>query len=812
MNRLTRLKIENYRSIRGKHVINLDAPVVLIHGSNGSGKTSLLSAIEMGLTGDAVAMQRADEHYIEHLVHRDAQQAKIEIECRHESLQLGAGELLIEQGGVKGEPHLPIDARRFFKERSFLAQATLSRLLDIYQPTSNKGEDALTRFVRELVGLDVYDNLLSGLHHVRHKTRVRASIPSYGTAEDKLKRLKKEQEVTQQEWVTLSKEFSSLKASFSEDLNDLGVEFDRKTDSIEAIFTDTADEETVVKLVSLEREIRSAIEQWRRLSVNVNTVVLAKAKDEVLKATAFHSDWEKNNLEKVAKAIGRGRELSEDLPTIDSAGLKQAVASGHEFILRERTRLDAKIKNDEEARLRLKNSQSDLQKAKGRITRLDQRIEQLSADSGSLAQALSEIEPFINGEMCPVCHRDFDEIDGSTLHNHLTSHISTLASAANELRSTTSDRQKELRRQDKAVSEINDLNIRLPDASVKARDEARKSQIDETSIAFEEIVSIVQEGVTLEKLKSNASTALSTLQRQEHTLDSLQNSSSSFSEKLSLAAQASSEDFETYLVRCLNKCKDERLSVETSLAKKLKIKTLFEKVTSQEERLLQLDSKKSEADKEINSIEKALASADKTCAKAKKLAGMAETVRSDIVRQVFNEKLNDIWSDLFVRLAPDEQFVPAFAFPEGAARQLSVSLETRLRDGAIAGHPKSILSAGNLNTAALTLFLSLHLAVEPILPWLVIDDPVQSMDEIHTAQFAALVRSLSRQGGRQVIIAVHERPLFEYLALELNPAYQDDRLITIELERLEGFDTKITPVTKTWDPKSIFHFPELAAG
>jgi len=406
MNRLTRLKIENYRSIRGQHVINLDAPVVLIHGPNGSGKTSLLSAIEMGLTGDAVAMQRADEHYIEHLVHRDAQQAKIEIECRHESLPLGAGELLIEQGVVKGEPHLPSDARRFFKERSFLAQATLSRLLDIYQPTSNKGEDALTRFVRELIGLDVYDNLLSGLHHVRHKTRVRASIPSYGVAEDKLKRLQKEQEVIQLEWASLSEDFSSLKVSFAEALNDLGIKFDRKTDSIETIFTDPADEESVVRLVSLEREILSAIEQWRSLSVNVDTDVLAKAENEVLRATAFHSDWEKNNLDKVVEVISRGRELSEDLPTIDSAGVQEAFVSGQEFVLREQARLGSKLKSDEEARLRLKNAQSDLQKAKGRITRLDQRIEQLSADSGSLAQALSEIEPFINGETCPVCHRD----------------------------------------------------------------------------------------------------------------------------------------------------------------------------------------------------------------------------------------------------------------------------------------------------------------------------------------------------------------------------------------------------------------------
>ena len=91
-----------------------------------------------------------------------------------------------------------------------------------------------------------------------------------------------------------------------------------------------------------------------------------------------------------------------------------------------------------------------------------------------------------------------------------------------------------------------------------------------------------------------------------------------------------------------------------------------------------------------------------------------------------------------------------------------------------------MLSAGNLNTAALTIFLALHLSVKPTLPWLVVDDPVQSMDEVHIAQFAALLRTLSKQHSRQVIIAVHEKPLFDYLTLELSPAFRDDRLITIE--------------------------------
>ena len=57
------------------------------------------------------------------------------------------------------------------------------------------------------------------------------------------------------------------------------------------------------------------------------------------------------------------------------------------------------------------------------------------------------------------------------------------------------------------------------------------------------------------------------------------------------------------------------------------------------------------------------------------------------------------------------------------------------------------------------------------------------MDEVHIAQFAALLRTLSKDHGRKIIIAVHDRPLFEYLSLELSPAFDSDQLITIELRR-----------------------------
>jgi exonuclease SbcC len=185
---------------------------------------------------------------------------------------------------------------------------------------------------------------------------------------------------------------------------------------------------------------------------------------------------------------------------------------------------------------------------------------------------------------------------------------------------------------------------------------------------------------------------------------------------------------------------------------------------------------------------------------ARTLGRAAANARTDIVRRVFNSSLNKVWRDLFVRLAPTEPFVPAFRIPQTATEPVTAQLETVHREGGIGGAPGAMLSAGNLNTAALTLFLALHLSVKPQLPWLILDDPVQSMDEVHIAQFAALLRTLSKEHNRKVVIAVHERPLFEYLTLELSPAFAGDQLITVELSRSSDGASIAEPTYHTWEP------------
>ena len=64
---LHRLHISDFRRLDGHREYPLDAPVVLIHGPNGSGKTSILSALELSLTGEIRSLRRHDERYTAHL-------------------------------------------------------------------------------------------------------------------------------------------------------------------------------------------------------------------------------------------------------------------------------------------------------------------------------------------------------------------------------------------------------------------------------------------------------------------------------------------------------------------------------------------------------------------------------------------------------------------------------------------------------------------------------------------------------------------------------------------------------------------------
>jgi DNA repair protein SbcC/Rad50 len=64
---------------------------------------------------------------------------------------------------------------------------------------------------------------------------------------------------------------------------------------------------------------------------------------------------------------------------------------------------------------------------------------------------------------------------------------------------------------------------------------------------------------------------------------------------------------------------------------------------------------------------------------------------------------------------------------------------------------------------------------------------------------AALLRMISKELQRQIVLAVHDRALFDYLMLELSPAFEGDRLITVELSRTSDGTAIATPTVLTYE-------------
>ena len=110
MSGLISVSITDFRKIKGTITVPLTAPVVLIYGPNGMGKTSILSAIELGLTGKIPSFERVDQNYVKHLMHTDAEMGRILLNVDKSISGREAGEILVTKGGIKKRAMIIVSA------------------------------------------------------------------------------------------------------------------------------------------------------------------------------------------------------------------------------------------------------------------------------------------------------------------------------------------------------------------------------------------------------------------------------------------------------------------------------------------------------------------------------------------------------------------------------------------------------------------------------------------------------------------------------------------------------------------------------
>jgi exonuclease SbcC len=708
----------------------------------------------------------------------------------------------VRRAHILGTALLTPTQAHFYGERCYLAQATLGRLLEIYEDTdARKSDSPLTKFVKDLLGLDQLDALIDGLHDAGNIKRFRSALPIYWDAHERLPTLTITLAREKSELSVLTDQLQQIQQRIREKLAKLKVEASFPlAASIAAALRDHTEERELQQLATVRRDIIAAQEQWKTIQSPVTVAERLTAEGNMAVADTALKDWQASTGRELDALFERLRLFFANLPSPQSVGPEKSRTAAVQTVSAELDRCRALLAGDQTDAKRLASLDQDIERARARSVVLDQQVATYASNASTLAQALAGIMPHIHSQECPVCGRDFAEQSSQPLQAFVSARISMLTESAGRLQALTRERADASKVLSTADRERGVVAGRLLTPTARDELKSRIAQLEDFLRALVNLASASTAGETAIKAAAIAARKLNELRSRDQRGTAFRETAARFTEELRLPAIDPAESFESALVRFQSVVAEREQLLSAQSATRREIIADIREYDSATAKHAEMHRAVDLREEELDRLTKGKNIADDRIAEAKKLASKAREVRTNVVRRVFNDSLNSLWRDLFVRLAPDEPFLPAFRLPDKQTGPVEAVLETVYRTGGRGGNPRAMLSAGNLNTAALTLFLALHLSVKPVLPCLVIDDPVQSMDEVHIAQFAALLRTLSKQHHRQVIVAVHEKPLFDYLALELSPAFQDDRLITIELLRTASGETAIDYNPLVWKP------------
>lgn len=777
------LEIRNFRSIRGNIHAPLDAKVVLVHGENGAGKTSLLSAIELALTGRVQSLERADQAYERQLLHRSADKGSVEVKALLGGEEQGF-EALLSDSGVQSSITLDRSDAAFFRERVFLPQSLLGQLLQIYQDAGDDAESPLAKFVGKLLGLDCLDALEAGLKPLSDVRNVRKIVDGWSVAENEKSRF--DRLIADQRTVLrgIKDQIDSALEDLAEICNDLGLTIEvneKNTDLVDVALKEDSDTLAFEKLTDQQRRLNSL----RREIATAQTTTASSDTDSTAvsaRASKAYADWQSQYGDRIADFRARAEKLFPDV-SLESAPDK-AASTALKLLRAEERQLTERVTHVRKDLSRYATAQDEREIALRQRDTIDTEIEQLPSSAGSLGAALSELTSFITNETCPVCDRDFDEVTKVSLSQHVHAKVRTLSASAERLLTlgrTLGETQATIERLEQ---EIETIEARKLGDEVLAELDRRLSNVKTLIVELDDLSGPLEQGGHLLAADIAARRAVSEAQARHVALATARDSLSEFALAIDGNPIAEGETFDAGFTRLAASLVEQTTNLEARLSMRRRGGDLIATIRSALVRREQANARIAEDLAGWERAEKSLERAQALRDQGNAVRNEVDAVRSAIIRREFNERLNRVWRDLFVRLAPGEPFVPAFKIPPSSTRKLQPKLITKHRDGGeVGGTPGAMLSAGNLNTAALTLFIALHMSVPKQLPWLILDDPVQSMDDVHIAHFAALLRTLSKEHSRQIMIAVHDRQLFEYLKLELSPAFAEDSLLTLELSR-----------------------------
>jgi len=785
------ISISNFRSIKGNVEIPLNAPIVLLHGTNGAGKTSVLSALQLALTGDVSVLRMEDTDVAKHLVHKSANKSTITLNDSTGSANEKYSGYEIRKGNIDGTPFLNKEEALFFNERCYLAQSTLGKLLKIYQVEEPNRENALLRFVKELLKIDQLDALIYGLFdQVKNKIKTKKAIPEYQLQVKYTAELEKEIRHSEDNLTSLQNGrldrwnnfLTSLKACLDDDDNP----FEMNNKEIRKYVNKIDSPEDKFVLTNVQKRLSDTRQLWddaKSLTNKASNRIQKTAEEREQRAEKNLKEWQDNQGTKLTNLVESIEHYFETVPSSDNVRPRAIYNTSHTLLRTEIKRLDAIISRVVLLQSNVANVEAEIKILHNDLSSIEIELLEGQYHIPDILDLLTEVIDSLESNDCPICDRDFGELDSSeTLREYVRQKHFLAKDKLEKIQSLKRNRILIKKNIETAIHDRDMFKSSLSGAEEGIQEFVESQQFLKGIIKkLESLEEDIEKGELAYSEYLNAREDARFWVRLDKSFHEMTQEVSDYLREFDLVEFGRDEslyDAVKRLEKALVKREKELIDSIDSKSIALRNYELFRQENDRCEKAEELHQDlKTEWDHNVKRNHKI----DKLRSELKLIGEAARRTKTRIVHQVFNQSLNKLWADLFIRLAPDEMFIPSFKVPTDG--ELSVQLETTYGANSKAGKPGAMLSAGNLNTAAMTLFLALNLSVKPKMPYLILDDPVQSMDELHITQFAALIRTLSKRNNRKVIIAVHSRALFDYLCLELSPAFDGDKLIAAEIKK-----------------------------
>jgi DNA repair exonuclease SbcCD ATPase subunit len=671
--RLASISVANFRGFSTRRTIDLDADIVIVWGANGTGKTSLLDAMQWLVLGDVPRLRATVLRSHEDVITNRYADGPVSVEV---AFRGAGGTTVVTRTGTGKDGRLTVRKPDGVLHEEARARAQLANLIG----RGEDHDDAGKWFLRtHLLQQAEMTELLSG------DTKERYRFLSQLTGLDELGQLDDQ----------LQRELKQLRAAVRERERELEEARDRV-----AVARSEHEQSTAI-LASQEAEQGIALECAASVVARLLDTEDPPSHAE-LQAAAAH------RLAEIEFLIQGARKTpSPAAPSVGSSELERLRAAVAEFAAEPLT------------------GQPQLLEIEGRLAKLEESLRALERERDDTAR-LAQLALAALGEECPVCGQ------------------------AHDLEQTRARLHEMLKGDDRATVIAQQLDaLRLERAMVQAA-------------VTEQHAALVTARENLERAENAARAAGENPAVRAQLEERLRGVAAATTGGPALIAQA--EQYAAQLGDAIKALEAKTGDVERSVSLHARNLSAQRDLEAREGRLAALEA--------------AVTALSRRCARAE---AVCKWVGQEIVAATGRviDSSNPLAGELYRRLDVHPTF-RRFSLKLDRFRE-SGHLRPWVHDDAAEKNAGAaqLLSAAQFNSLAVCLFLALNLEQQRALNSIVLDDPVQSMDDINVLSLVDVLRTVRCE--RQVVLTTHDIVLAQLLLRKLRPLEEDQRVLFVTL-------------------------------